>query len=286
MFTVYADDSGTNNHARIVSGACCVASVNDWKKFERAWLAIGKEAGFKYFHMTEFAGCRPDKWCRDCRNGKQTVENHPWRVWSKQKRKKVLKKLAETVSRYATYGFGVALTKKDYETLVLDAPLGEMVEDVVAQDRHYTFTIQICAGALAKWRDRERIHKPMKYVFDVTDDLAQRHQIGQLFAHSVSGIGAPINDGMVPDGYAFESRKNLVQLLSADMLAWFAAKRRAHDVFNVPLSVEAQIIKRVVAESDKRLFIGKLTTDNFQDFAKRETEYRIDKKSAAVKAPE
>jgi len=67
---------------------------------------------------------------------------------------------------------------------------------------------------------------------------------------------------MTPTGYAFESRKYTVQLLSADML----------------LSTEASIVGNVVANNRGKLFIGQLTTNNFRDFAQGETEHRIAKK--------
>src|SRR5438128_1207469 len=101
MFTVYLDDSGTNNQARIISGAYCVSSVRNWEAFERRWNIVAEVAGFKHFHMTEFAGCRPDKWCRDCRNGKKTAEDHPWRAWSSDKRDKILDQLAGLINTYA-----------------------------------------------------------------------------------------------------------------------------------------------------------------------------------------
>ena len=111
MFTVYVDDSGTHNEARIVTGACCVSSVALWKKYERRWNEIKDAEGFEHFHMTEFAGCRPEKPCRDCLSGKKTEADHPWRDWSNTKRKRVLRNLAETVNKFAEYGFGLAITK-------------------------------------------------------------------------------------------------------------------------------------------------------------------------------
>jgi len=280
MFTVYVDDSGTNDEARIVTGACCVASVSNWKKFERRWLEIGKEAGFKYFHMTEFAGCRPDEWCRDCRKGKQTEENHPWRDWSNKKRKRVLKELASSVNEYSSFGIGIAIGKEDYDNLILNAPLKDMLEPVTAQDKHLMYTLQSCAGAIAKWRDQQRLTKPMQYVFDGTDDLKLKHQISEIFASTDSGIGAPLNDGMTTARYSFQNRRSVVQLLSADMLAWVSAKQRAYEVFGTPIATETNIVRHIFAQG-KKLIIGKIPTKNMEDFAKREMEHHLAKKKSA-----
>jgi hypothetical protein len=273
MYIVYIDDSGTNNHARIVSGACCVASAKNWKKFERQWNAIGESAGFRYFHMTEFAGCRPDEWCRDCQNGKQTELNHPWRKWSNRKRKKVLGDLAETVNKYADYGMGVAIRKIDYHDFVLQAPLRNLAGDLLGE-RHYTFAIQCCGGGLANWRDSMRLTKPMKYVFDTTDDLHQRDEITNLFSLSATRSVNATNDGITPTGYAFESRKDTVQLLAADMLAWVSAKQRACEVFDGSLSAEGMIVARVFING-KKLSIGKIETGSLRNWAEKETAHRV-----------
>jgi len=283
MFTVYVDDSGTNNNARVVTGAVCVSSVQRWKAFERKWKKIAVSTGFKHFHMTEFAGCRPDKFCRDCINGKKSVADHPWRTWTEKKRERILASLAETVNRHVDMGFGIAVTKQDYDDLVLNAPLKTLVGDAVGK-KHHTFTIQLCGGAIRNWRLDIKLKSPMKYIFDTTDDLIQRSEIAAMFIKSATDTTEPLEHGFSPTGYAFESRKDTVQLLSADMLAWASAKARVSELFNTQrldgLSKEAKIVIKTFVDG-KKLTIANINRKQLETWANKETEFRKNSKLAA-----
>jgi hypothetical protein len=268
-YTVYVDDSGTHNEARIVTGACCVSSVALWKRFERDWNEIGITEGFTHFHMTEFAGRRPDEWCRDCRNGKKTETDHPWRAWSNTKRKRVLCNLAETIKKHAEYGFGLAITKKDYDEFVLGTEL-KTLNIALVGERHYTFNVQSIAGRLADWRTSRRITQPMKYVFDGTDDPKQKDEIARLFIESSmpERVIRNINDGFIPTGYSWESRKAVKQLLSADMLAWVSAKVRASQLFtNCTMGKEATMVNEIFRQ---KLQIAWITREQLEKWAKEE----------------
>jgi hypothetical protein len=272
MFTVYMDGSGTNNQARIISGAYCVSYVRDWKSFEHRWNMVGEIAGFKYFHMTEFAGCRPEEWCRDCKKGKKTAIDHPWRAWTQAKRDVVLGQLAQLINTYSLSGLGISIAKKDYDDLVLNSELKELAEDALGY-LHYTYTVQLCGGHLEKWRARRKITKPMKYVFDTTDDRFQRNEIAALFIAAATKRDARRRFGFTPTGYAFASRKDVVQLLSADMLAYVAAKKRASDEFSHPLNHEATVAGGIFLSNDK-LTIGKVERHQLQEWAEKEIAQR------------
>ena len=132
------DDSGTTPQARIVVAALCVSRVNKWKQFEAAWIAAEKHFGFTGFHMTEFAGCRRDAWCRDCKNGETDARNHPWREWSSTKRKTVLTELLRIICKCTEQGFGIAFTKEEIDKHVKDPKRQELARDQFG-DEHYTF---------------------------------------------------------------------------------------------------------------------------------------------------
>src|SRR5215469_17640552 len=95
---VYVDDSSTTDlKAQIAAAAFCVSTEDRWKAFERQWNTISVNAGFKHFHMTEFAACRPDKPCIQCVRGKKDLGDHPWRCWTSKKRRQILERLARAV---------------------------------------------------------------------------------------------------------------------------------------------------------------------------------------------
>jgi hypothetical protein len=230
--TVYVDDSGTDGKSRIVTAAFCVSTVDKWLEFEDKWKRIARHAGFAHFHMTEFVACRRDKWCNQCRDGKTTLADHPWRAWTSKKRKNVLNRLAKAVVAYVEFGVGIAHTKQDYEEHVCNSP-ARLVSNEPIGDEHFTFAVQQCGGKLAEWRAEHNIAAPLKFVFDLASDK-QRDEIARVFFGAASGK-PQYKDGVEqwfnPVEVAFESRKCVVQLLAADMLAWLSATIRAREVF-------------------------------------------------------
>lgn len=276
--TVYVDDSGTHSHAQIVVAAYCVAPVKNWKQFESAWSRVGREAGFKHFHMTEFASCRIDAWCRDCKKGKTDVRDHPWREWTLVKRKRVLKRLANIVAKHVQQGAGLSLAKAAYAEFVLQPELAQLAEGV-AGCGPFTFAMQGCGGHLAHWRATNHIDNPMKFVFDLTDEEQMEENERYFFGsqkrpHIVDGVEQffiPL--GGYRTGVAYESRKDTVQLLAADMLAWTSSKICAAHWYKAPVHEDALDVAFIFKESGK-LNIGNVGIEEIQRWARREIELR------------
>jgi hypothetical protein len=106
----------------------------------------------------------------------------------------------------------------------VDSPVG---------DEQFTYCVQCCGGELAKWRAAHGISSDLKFVFDLSPNR-HRDEIARVFFGAASGrpqFKDGIEQWFKPTGVSFESRKDVIQLLSADMLAWEAAKIRALDVF-------------------------------------------------------
>jgi hypothetical protein len=230
--TVYVDDSGTDGKSRIVTAAFCVSPAERWLDFDRKWNKIALHAGFKHFHMTEFVACRRDKPCNQCVRGKTTLKDHPWRNWSTKKRENVLNRLAGTVIEFVEYGVGIAHTKQEYEEHVKNSPARIAAREPIG-DEHFTFAVQRCGGELAKWRAEKKSDPPLSFVFDLTSDK-QRDEIARVFFGAASGrpqYQNGIEQWFIPAGVSYESRKSVVQLLAADMLAWVTATVRAREIF-------------------------------------------------------
>jgi hypothetical protein len=224
--TVYVDDSGTDPKSRIVTAAFCVSTVEKWILFERRWRNISTNAGFKHFHMTEFAACKREKPCHQCVRGETTLEQHPWRRWTAKKRKNVLRQLAETVVEFVEYGVGLSYTKKDFDDHIKNSP-ARLHSGVSIPEEHFTYAVQRCGGELARWRaQRATVNPPLKFVFDLTPKKG-RDEIASVFFGAANDDSPHYQDGIeerfIPESVAYESRKDVVQLLSADMLAWVTA---------------------------------------------------------------
>jgi hypothetical protein len=281
-YTVYVDDSGTDSHSRIVVAAFCVSQVRKWKKFEAAWRAVGKDAGFDHFHMTEFAACRKEKWCRECIAGKTGQSDHPWREWSTTKRKRVLDTLITIICRYTEHGCGIAFAKDDLQKYVISSHLTNLVPGSVGQEC-FTFAVQTCGGELAKWRAKQGMTPPLKFVFDLSPE-AQKQEIAQVFL--AASKRPRLQDGVEQwfeiseNGISYENRKNTVQLLSADMLAWVTAKIRAAQLFGKGWSKDVKMIAYRFVASGK-LDIGYNTEEQLRNWHDREVAYHLATKSQA-----
>jgi hypothetical protein len=231
--TVYVDDSGTDGKSRIAAAAFCVSTVDKWLAFERRWKNISVNAGFKHFHMTEFAACKQEKPCRQCINGKTTLTEHPWRRWTTKKRRNVLDHLLGAVVDHVEYGVGIAHTKQDYEEHVKNSPARLIAGEPIG-DEHFTYAVQRCGGELSKWRAAQKIDTPMKFVFDLTS-RKERDEIAKVFFGAASNRPQFDQNGLeqwfIPVGVSYGSRKSVVQLLAADMLAWVTATIRARETF-------------------------------------------------------
>jgi hypothetical protein len=232
--TVYVDDSGTDTKSKIITAAFCVSTIEKWLQFERQWKKISINAGFKHFHMTEFAACRREKPCNQCIRGKTTLEHHPWRRWTAKKRKNVLRQLAETVVEFVEYGVGLAYTKQDFDDHIKNSP-ARLHSDVTIPEQYFTYAVQRCGGELARWRaQRASVNPPLKFVFDLTPKEG-RDEIANVFfgaanddvPHCYEGI----EERFIPQSVSYENRRDVVQLLSADMLAWVTATIRAREMF-------------------------------------------------------
>jgi hypothetical protein len=143
--TVYVDDSGTDGKSKVAAAAFCVSTVERWLEFENSWRKIADHAGFelKNFHMTEFAACRRDKLCQQCRSGETTVSEHPWQKWTEKKRENVLNRMAKMLVKHVEYGVGQAYTKADYDTHVRTSPARTVANEPIG-DEYFTFAVQRC----------------------------------------------------------------------------------------------------------------------------------------------
>jgi hypothetical protein len=267
--TVYVDDSGTDTKSRIVTAAFCVSTVEKWLQFERRWRTISVNAGFEHFHMTEFAACRREKPCHQCARGETTLAQHPWRSWTAKKRKNVLRQLAETVVEFVEYGVGLSYTKQDFDEHIRTSEARLYSSDPVAEE-YFTYAVQRCGGELARWRAMQtKVNPPLKFVFDLTPKKG-RDDIARVFFGGVSGrpqYEDGIEQWFIPESVSYESRRDVVQLLSADMLAWVTATVRARVAFGRGETIEMFQLADIFVDS-KNIHMGHTPKESFALFEK------------------
>jgi hypothetical protein len=247
--TVYVDDSGTDTKSRVAAAAFCVSTIERWQEFLEKWRKIAEHAGFelKHFHMTEFAACRREGLCQQCKAGKTSAVEHPWQKWTDAKRENVLNRMAKALVKNVEYGIGQSYTKADYDQHVRTSPARSVANEPIA-DEYFTFAVQRCGGSFSEWRATNARTDRLKFVFD-TASSRERREIANVFFAAANGT-ARIKNGIErwfdPElGVSFESRKITHQLLSADMLAWTIATIRAREIFRAGRFVEVFWLAKV-----------------------------------------
>jgi hypothetical protein len=267
--TVYVDDSGTDSKSRIIAAAFCVSTVEKWLQFEKRWKNISINAGFKHFHMTEFAACKREKPCHQCIRGETTLEQHPWRRWTAKKRKNVLRQLAETVVEFVEYGVGLAFSKQDFDEHVRNSEARHHA-DTAIPEHYFTYAVQRCGGELARWRAQQTtVNPPLNFVFDLTPKK-ERDEIAAVFFGAASGESHyqdGIEERFIPESVAYESRKDVVQLLSPDMLAWVTAMIRTREVFGAGETLEMFQVEHIFVATD-HIHMGNTPKGSFAQWEK------------------
>src|ERR1700730_9011596 len=271
---VYVDDSGTDGKSRIAAAAFCVSTADKWAAFENAWRKIVDRAGFelKDWHMTEFAACRPNNFCNQCKSGEKTAKEHPWQKWPEGKRENVLRRMAKALVKHVECGWGIAHTKEDYEKYVRDSPSRVLANEPVG-DEHFTFAVQQCGGRLAEWRGAmNKQDVPLRFVFD-NSSKKQKREIAEVFlaeAKAKTKYQGGIEQWFESVGITYESRKSVPQLLSADMLAWTIATMRSRHVFRRGRFVEMfQLGNVFTGEKASHINIGYTSQEPFIEWERR-----------------
>jgi hypothetical protein len=272
--TIYVDDSGTDGKAKIAAAAFCVSTDDRWLAFENTWRKIADRAGFdlKDWHMTEFAACRLHSPCQQCRHGQSSVKEHPWQKWTAQKRENVLRRMAKALVQNIECSWGIAHTKEDYEKYVRDSPARALANEPVG-DEHFTFAVQQCGGKLAEWRAAEgKQNVRLNFIFD-SSSKKQKREIAEVFlaaAKARSQYEGGIEQWFDNVGVAYESRRSVPQLLSADMIAWTIATIRAREMFRIGRVVEMFQLGYVFTRPDAtHIHIGYTDGQTFVDWEKR-----------------
>jgi hypothetical protein len=160
----------------------------------------------------------------------------------------------------------MAHTKQDYDDHARNSPARDVAKEVIG-DEQFTFAVQRCGGELAKWRAANHIMGPLRFVFHLSPRKQQRELANVFFAAAKDRT--QFHEGMEqwfkPEEISFQSRKHVVPLLAADMLAWTTAAIRSRQVFLRGAFLEASQIGNIFLGT-KHILIGYLNRETLQQW--------------------
>ena len=197
-FTAYFDDSGTHAQASVAVAACFVSTVDRWNTLEKLWNELNAEERFGIFHMADFV-----------------ARTKQFKDWDNAKRDRVIRELIRIIKTNVYVSVMGAVIKADYDSEVTgDARryLGQT---------HYSFNVRSCFNFIRQWREKNNCTDPIYYVFAAGS--RGNGELNDLFNSAVTPenkTDAYFKVGIEKNGWRFARKEDVVQLQSADILAW------------------------------------------------------------------
>jgi Protein of unknown function (DUF3800) len=218
FFTVHFDDSGTHKESSIAVASCFVASVEQWKEFNRNWAEVNKNEEFGTFHMADFA-----------------FGSQQFKTWDDTKKERILGRLCNIISTRVSAGWSVAVTKRDYDEIIV-GPFRDWCGQF-----HYTFCVRQCAGSAGIWRKRYEPKSSLKYVFDRMSQGKGDIMFAMDSAITSSELESRVTGVRPLGGYSFDSKSDIWPLQAADIFAWTALQHMRKRISNRPINKWAGI---------------------------------------------
>jgi hypothetical protein len=251
--TVHYDDSGTDPNQKIAIAACYLATPEQWTEFSRNWQEVDQQEHFGVFHMAEFAANQKDS---------------PFESWDEEKKKRVLGKLCNVITTRAEVGFATAVSKQDYDEVIVDSfrqYCGEF---------HYTFALRQCASRAGLWRKKHHANSSLRYIFDWMAKGDAKKEISSVMDAALRKAEWESKETGIPSliGYSFEKKSVIVPLQAADILAWTIYQQMHKILSNRPTPWEADMAYGLLKHSHCRLDDGFFVKDNLAKWAEAEID--------------
>jgi len=230
VFTVYCDESGTHAGSGATVVACYVGHARQWQAFGREWRVLLNSEGIKILHRVDLENFRGE-----------------FRGWNNERRIDFLRKAHRIIRTRTVCGFGYAVVKADFER-VMDSRIEEALGGI------YGWCVQDCMVAVAKWANRTGRSDPINYVLeDGADGITGVHRLFNFVVKNPE-----YRQKCLVGTWSFASKKDVIQLQAADLLAYEVYKDAINNLVN----------KRRILRNSARDLIRACDRTNFWDEAK------------------
>jgi hypothetical protein len=209
MIAAYFDDSGTDEKDPAIVVGGCIATVDNWIKFQQEWDSILSHYSLPHFHMTDFDNrwglFRRDKFAEENRIPLQSA-------------------LLDAIKLRIQAIVVMATNKKEYDESIHSQYL-----------KVYPFTVYECLSACEQWANEVGYDGPIAYMFDkgggsklvgtkgdldkLKNDLSENSEIMRRFRmHDL-------------ESWSYGAVSKMPHLQSADIVAYEAWKDLTNNFF-------------------------------------------------------
>jgi hypothetical protein len=229
-----------------VVAAAWISPVPRWIGFNKDWETAKAKWGFDCFHTSE------------CLAGNPKSE---FGTWPETKRVKLIRRVAQLSHQRASQGFGVCVTKKDYDEVV-PAPLKEKIGRF-----HYTWAVRTLIGLIEQWR-ANRTTEPTEYIFDrmqkTGKDRDKKREIELIFDRCENQPDVLRRYGIFKGCYSFRDRCEVTPLQASDLLAWMVFQRGRYELTGKkPDSIAIEIFEAFTRSG--KVYANIFTREQLQD---------------------
>jgi uncharacterized protein DUF3800 len=203
MFTVYCDESGTHADSGATVVACYVGHAKQWQAFGREWRVLLDSEEIKILHRTDLENFRGE-----------------FKGWTDERRIDFLRRAHQIIRTRTVCGFAYAVAKRDFER-VMDRQIDKALGGI------YGWCVQDCMVAVAQWAKRTGKSDPINYVLEDVDDIE-----GVCGLFSFVTKHSEYREQYLVGTWSFASKKCVIQLQAADLLAYEVYKDAVNNVVN------------------------------------------------------
>ena len=210
MLVAYMDDSGTHDTSPNTVLAGYWGSVNEWRRFERAWRAVIDSEGIERFHAKEFWPRIP---------GKGRIG--PYATWTDERHARFIDRLLKVIEETKITPFACGMLASEWEQLSA-AHKQAMTSNSV--ERLQQRTLLPLHRILLRIPTYCHSHKVMHFVMELDcKKPAVQHGMLNAFGAVKHGLEQDCNPLAAHVGnLTFEKPKDATPLQAADLLAYEA----------------------------------------------------------------
>ena len=203
LYTVYFDESGTDDASEAAVVAGFVSNVTQWEAFSVKWQEALHGAGLDYFHMVDFA-----------------QKQEQFVGWNEEERRNLLNKLLPIIHEHTFWSIGIIVFKAAFDELVSE-PVKQICGDSYG------------VATLACWRHLGQIMKKVDGWMDCRMEAGAMGRSALELLHAEDSKFPTWRNEHRVLGLSFNNKRDFSPLQAADILAYELHKEVPRQFGNV-----------------------------------------------------